>query len=115
MELPARGVEGTLLVFPAVVDQRSAVLVDYIADEFFGGFLSQRRGFVHVADDLSAEQPHIIDMVLDGSFGKPGLDEVNEEGHEVCDEFATDRKILFLAHPTLRPLRKITAIAAVGQ
>jgi hypothetical protein len=28
---------------------------------------------------------------------------------------SADRKILFLAHPTLRPLRKIAAIAAVGQ
>ena len=115
VELPARGVERTLFVFPAVVDQRSAILVDYIADEFFGGYLSQRRGLVHVADDLSAEQPHVVDMVLDGSFGKPGLGEVNEKGHEVCHEFATDRKIRFLAHPTFWPLRKIAAIAAVGQ
>jgi hypothetical protein len=115
VELPARGVEATLLVFPAVVEQRSTVLVDYIADECFGGCLSQRRGFVHVADDLSAELPHIIDMVLGGSFGKPGLGQVNEKRHEVCDEFAADREIFFLAHPTLRPLPKIAAIAAVGQ
>ena len=80
MELPARGVEGTLFVFPAVVDQRSAILVDYIADEFFGGYLSQRRGLVHVADDLSAEKPPMVDVVLDGSFGQTGLGEVKEEG-----------------------------------
>ncbi len=29
--------------------------------------------------------------------------------------FSAERKILFLAHPTLRPFRKIAAIAAVGQ
>ncbi len=48
-----------------------AVLVDYSADELFGVHLSQRRGFVHVADDLSAEQPHIVDMVWMVLFDGP--------------------------------------------
>ena len=68
MELAASGVEGSLLVPPAVVDERAAVLVDHIADELFGGHLPQTRLFVHVANDLSAEQPHVVDVVLDGSF-----------------------------------------------
>src|SRR5665647_3251641 len=106
VEFPARGVEGALVVFPAVMDQRSAVIVDYIANELVGGGLSQRRVFVHVADDLSAEQPHIVDVVLDGPFRQAGPDEVKEEGHEVFDESSPWRKILFLAHPTLGPLRK---------
>jgi 3-deoxy-D-arabino-heptulosonate 7-phosphate (DAHP) synthase len=97
------------------MDQRSAVLVDYSADEIFGSYLSQRRVFVHVADDLSAEQPHIVDVVLDGSFRQARLNEMKQEGHEVFHEFSADRKVLLLAHPTLRPLRKITAIAAVRQ
>ena len=68
VELPAGGIEGALLVFPAVVDQRAPVLMDDTADKLFRCDLSQRRIFVHIADDLSAEQPHIIDMVLDRSF-----------------------------------------------
>ena len=115
VELPAGGVEGLLLVFPAVVDKRAAILVDYVADELFSGYLSQRRIFVHVANDLSTEQPHIVDVILDGSFRQAGPDEVKEEGHEAFDESFPWRKILFLAHPTLRPLRKIAAIAAVWQ
>ena len=115
VELAAGGVEGALLVFPAVVDQRPAVLMDHVADKLFRGALSQTRLFVHVADDLSAEKPHIVDVVLDGPFRQAGLGEVKEEGHEVFHELSADRKILFLAHPTLRPLRKIAAIAAVGQ
>ena len=115
MELAAGGVEGALLVFPAVVDQRAAVLVDHIADKLLRGELSQTRLFVHVANDLSAEQPHIVDVVLDGSFRQAGLGEVKEEGHEVYDESSPWREIFSLAHPTLRPLRKIAAIAAVGQ
>jgi hypothetical protein len=54
-------------------------------------------------------------MVLDGPFRQAGLGKVKEEGHEVFHKFSAGRKILFLAHPTLRPLRKITAIAAVWQ
>jgi hypothetical protein len=65
MELVAGGVEGALLVFPAVVDQRSAVLVDHIADKLFRSDLSQWRVFVHVADDLSAENPEVVDVSLD--------------------------------------------------
>ena len=38
--LPAGGVEGALPVFPAVVDERAAVLVDHIADKLFRGDLS---------------------------------------------------------------------------
>src|SRR5450756_248201 len=68
VELAAGGVEGALLVFPAVVDQRSAVLVDHIADKLFRSDLSQRRVFVHVADDLSAENPEVVDVSLDGLF-----------------------------------------------
>ena len=115
VELATGGVEGALLVFPAVVNERTTVLVDHIANELFGGHSSQRRLFVHVANDLSAEQPHIVDVVLDGSFPQAGPGEVEQEGQEVFDESPARRKILFLAHPTLRPLRKIAAIAAVGQ
>ena len=70
---------------------------------------------MHVADDLSAEKPYIVDVVLDGPFRQVGLGEVNQEGHKIFHELSADGKILFLAHPTLRPLRKIAAIAAVGQ
>ena len=73
VEFPAGGVEGSLLVFPAVMDQRAAVLVDDVADQLLGGDFSQRRIIVHVADDLSAEHPHIVDMVLDGFFDRPDL------------------------------------------
>ena len=40
VKLAAGGVEGALLVFPAVVDQRAAILMDHVADELFRGVLS---------------------------------------------------------------------------
>jgi len=69
VELPAGRVEGALLVFPAVVDEWSAVVVNHIADELFRGDPSQGRVFVQVAYDLSAENPEVVDVSLDGSFG----------------------------------------------
>jgi hypothetical protein len=59
VEFATGGIEGALFGFPAIVDQRSAVLVDDIADKLFRGYLSQRRVFVHVADDLPPSS-HIL-------------------------------------------------------
>ena len=69
MELPASGVEGEWLVFLAVVDQRSAVGADDIADKMFRGDLAQRRVVIEVADDLSAENPQVVDVLLNGALG----------------------------------------------
>jgi hypothetical protein len=52
---------------------------------------------------------------LDGSFRQTRLGEVKEERHEEFDESSADGKVVFHAHPTLRPFLKIAAIAAVGQ
>ena len=68
VEFAASGVEGSLLVFPAVVYQWAAVLVDHIADQLFRSDFSQRRVFVQVADDL------VLRIV--------GLGEAAEEGSE---------------------------------
>jgi hypothetical protein len=40
VKLAAGGVEGVLFVFPAVVNQRPAVLMDHVADKVFRGALS---------------------------------------------------------------------------
>ena len=40
VKLAAGGIERTLLVFPAVVDQRTAVLMDRGSNKLFGGVLS---------------------------------------------------------------------------
>ena len=115
IELPASRVEGALFVFPSIVNQRPAVLMDHIGDELFRSYLSQRRVFVHITDDFSAEQPHVVDVILYGSFRQTGLSEVKEEGHKTFDKPSPYGKILFFAHPPLGPLLKIAAIAAIGQ
>ena len=71
VELPASGVEGSLFVFPAIVDQCSAVRVDHHGDQTFRSDLPQRRIFIQVSDDLSSENPEVVDVSLDGLFRQP--------------------------------------------
>jgi hypothetical protein len=97
------------------VYQWAAILVNDIADQLFRGDLPQRRVFVQIADDLSAEHPHIVDVVLDGSFRQAGLNEMKHERYEAFDEPSTWRKIFVHTHPTFRPLLKIATVAAIGQ
>jgi hypothetical protein len=51
------------------VDQRAAVLVDHLAEKLFRGDLSQRRVFIQVADDFSAQQPEVVYMPANGLRG----------------------------------------------
>jgi len=64
VELAARGIEGSLLIFAAVIEQRFAVL-DHLAKNQLHGLLSQRRIAVKIADELPTQCPHVIDMSLD--------------------------------------------------
>jgi len=66
-------VEGALLVFRAVVDQRAAFLVDHIAEKPFGSDLSQGRIFVQVADDLAAQHPKVCPRAFGWSSGKDSM------------------------------------------
>jgi hypothetical protein len=110
VEFAAGGIKGGLRFFPAVVNQRAAILMDHIADKLFRGDLSQGRVFVEVSYDLAAEQPHIIDVVLDGSLRQAGPGEVEEKRHEAFDKSSAGWEVFFFAHPTLWPLLKIAAV-----
>jgi hypothetical protein len=88
VKLTAGGIKGPLLLLWAdAVDQRAAIIVNYIEENLFDIFLSQRRGFVRIPDDLSAERPKIIDVLLDGLRRQihtrhQVFEERPEEGHE---------------------------------
>src|SRR5665213_21903 len=62
-ELVTGGVEGRLLIFAAVIEQRSAVF-DHLRKDSVHGFLSQGRIVMKIADELPAQRPHIIDVSL---------------------------------------------------
>src|ERR1035441_2807595 len=59
--------------------------------------LPQVRLFVHIANDLSTEQPHIVHVILDGSFRQAGLGEVKEEGHECTTSLRPGGRTLLVA------------------
>ena len=60
MEFAAGGVEGALVFFRAVVNERATVVVDRVAEKLLSSLLSERGVVVEVADDLSAQQPEIV-------------------------------------------------------
>jgi hypothetical protein len=72
VDLAADGVEGALLIFAAVVDQQSAVLMDHIADKLFSAETFLRGGSSFTSRMISPPGSHILStwfcMVL---FDKP--------------------------------------------
>ena len=66
MEFAAGRVEGALLLLRAVIRQRAAILLDHIAQKTVGCNLSQRRVFVQIANDLSAQHPQVVHVLTDG-------------------------------------------------
>ena len=111
VELPAGGVEGALLIFPAVVDQRATILVYHIADELFCRKLSQRRVIVHLPDDLSAQYPQVIDVFANGLTGKIRRHQMLQERSQTGNEFFSWRQVFFPPHPGTRPISEIEAVA----
>jgi len=56
------------------------------------------------------QNPQIVGVFWDGSFGQAGCGEMNKKGREAFDEPSAWRKILFLAHPTVRPILEVAAV-----
>jgi hypothetical protein len=70
VKLTAGGVEGTLLLLGAVVNERATVLVNHATEELVSSLRSQRRVVVQVPDDFSTQQPKIVHMAANGFRGK---------------------------------------------
>ena len=64
MKLAASGIEGSLLIFAAVIEEGPAIL-NHLAENQLHWLLSQRRIAVEIADELPAQCPNVIDMLLD--------------------------------------------------
>ena len=45
---------------------KQSAVFDAFEDQILNGPFSKRRGFVQIADDLTAEDPEIIDVPADG-------------------------------------------------
>ena len=95
MKFAAGRVERALLVFRAVVDQRAAVLVDHIAEKLWDSHLSQGRVVVQVTNNLSAQQPQVIDVSTDSLRGKTRGRQMREKGPEARQELVARGQVLF--------------------
>jgi hypothetical protein len=54
------------------MDERPTLIVYEIEEYPLDRFLSQRRVFIEVANDLSAQNPQVIDVFANGLPGKAG-------------------------------------------
>jgi hypothetical protein len=54
-----------------VVEQGSS-LRDRVEEQPFHGDLSQRRGLVEVSNDLSAQEPQVVNVLANGLLGQVG-------------------------------------------
>src|SRR5665213_2211739 len=97
-ELVTGGVEGRLLIFAAVIEQRSAVF-DHLRKDSVHGFLSQGRIVMEIADELPAQRPHIIDVSLNRFRREFRCGERFKERSEQRQQLFTGRQIFFQPHP----------------
>ena len=110
-ELAAGGVEGPLFFFGvAVVDQRSALVVNDIEEHSLHRDLVQGRGFVEVTNDFSAQHPQVVDVLADGLPGKVGPHQMFQEWPEASDELFSRRNVFSPSHPGMGPLGEIAAV-----
>jgi hypothetical protein len=112
VKLAAGGIKGPLLLFCAdAVDQRAALVVDYIEEDLFNVLLSQRRVLVQIPDNLSAQHPKMIDVLLNGLRRQiRGPNQVFQEGPEAGYQPLAREQIFFLSHPGAWPIVQATAV-----
>ena len=85
-------------MFAAVIQQRSAIF-DHLRKDPVHGFLSQGRIVMKIADELSAQRPHIIDVSLNRFRGKVRCGERFKERPEQRHQLLARRQIFLQPHP----------------
>ena len=108
-EFSAGGIKRSLLIFPAVVQKGSAVF-DLLGKDLVHRPPSQRRVVVEIADELAAEHPHVVNVLLDGLGRQVRSCQVLQEGTEQGQQLLAGRQIFLQAHPRTWPTVQIPAI-----
>jgi hypothetical protein len=67
------------------------------------------------ADDISTENPKVVDVFRNGAARKLELDQVIDEGTETLQELLTWRGIFGKSHPSLRPFMEVLAATELVQ
>lgn len=81
VEIPTGGVERSLIVFTAVIQQRPAIL-NHPAENRIHGLLPQRRIVMEFADELAAKCPHVVDVFLDRFGDNPDVVRCSRNGRK---------------------------------
>ena len=71
--------------------EEGAIVFKHGVDDLAHGLLSPLRCFLRIADDLSAEYPQVIDMLLNRLLRQARTGEVKKKRCEVCDDFLAAR------------------------
>jgi len=109
LELPACRVKRSLLVLIAVIEEWASELDPFRQDPIYR-LLSQSGVVVEIADVLAAEDPHIINVFLNGLRRQIRLRQILEEGPEAGYQLFTRRHIFLQPHPRTRPTVQIPAV-----
>ena len=81
-----------------MIEERSVIVKEgaqHVCDLRF----SESGRFLKVANELSAEQPEIVDVLLDGSFREAGLGKVKKERCKALHQLLAGEEIAVVAHP----------------
>ena len=82
MEVATGRIERALLFLRAVVDQRTAIWVDRIAEQPVRRPFPSRPIIVEVADDFPAQHPKVVYVSANALGGEIRQDQMFEEGTE---------------------------------
>src|SRR6266851_9458569 len=99
VEFPAGGLEGALLVLGITGMKQWPPILNRIDEQPFHRDLSQRRGVVEVPDEISAQEPQVIDMLTNGLLGQARHRQVFEEWPETAHQPFSRRQIFFPPNP----------------
>ncbi len=76
-------------------------------------YLSQRRVFVEVANDLSAQHPQVVDVFANGLPGKTGRRQMLNEWPETRNECFSRREVFLESHPRTGPIDEIAVLGKI--
>jgi len=111
VELPAGGVKGALLLFRgAMVDERSTFVVKHGEEQLLEGTFAQSRILLQVSDELAAEGPEIIPVLVQGLARETEAEQVQQEGFEDLHDTLSRSEVALLEAPTPRPVLQVRAI-----
>jgi hypothetical protein len=90
--------------------QGPAIVIDLLGENLLDAFSSQRRVFIQIPDDFSAQCPQVIDVLLNRFGRQIRGDQIFQEGPETSHQPLARWQVFFPPHPRTRPRVQPTAV-----